>query len=276
VKYLLKVENLTVTHKYNNKEINIVDNVSLTVERGRCLGILGESGSGKSMTCKAITGLLDKNFNITGKAVYKYKDLITESKENLRRLRGKEICMILQNPMTSFDPLYPMERQMSETFQEHTSLSKREIREKMLEGLALMQIKNSEEVLKKYPHQLSGGMLQRIMISLALSLEPDLIIADEPTTAIDAITQYEIINEFLEIKKRNKSGMIFISHDLGVINSIADDVIVMHRGSVVDAGPIASVLQGSKNPYTQLLIENKRIVMKKFEEILGGAGGDRK
>lgn len=275
MKELLRVENLTITNIKDKKEFNIVKNVSFSVERGKCLGILGESGSGKSMTCKAIMGLLDKNFKISGKAIYKDKDLLVENKETLRKLRGKEICMILQNPMTSFDPLYCIENQMVETLAEHTKFSEKEITKKIIEALELMQIKNVEDVLKKYPHQLSGGMLQRIMIGLALVLEPALIIADEPTTAIDAITQYEIVNEFLRIKKRNKSGMIFISHDLGVINKIADDVIVMHKGKVVDKGSVAYVFQRAENSYTQLLIEKKMAVMKRFEEILKGTGGLR-
>lgn len=274
MKALLNVENLTVNHIENKIETNILENVSFEVERGKCIGILGESGSGKSITCKAIMGLLDKSFKVTGKAIYKDKDLIAENRDSLRKLRGKELCMILQNPMTSFDPLYRIDNQMGETFEEHTKFSKIEIREKMIEALELMQIKDAEDVLMKYPHQLSGGMLQRIMIGLALVLEPDLIIADEPTTAIDAITQYEIVNEFLRIKKRNKSGMIFISHDLGVINAIADDVIVMHKGKVVDKGEVDCVLQAPKSQYTQLLIQKKMVVMKKFQEILKGKAGE--
>lgn len=290
MKALLNVKNLTVKYIENKKatssysrrnsliykkEINIIENISFVVERGKCLGILGESGSGKSITCKAIMGLLDKNFIIDGKAIYKNKNLITENIDTLRKFRGKELCMILQNPMTSFDPLYRIENQMEETYKTHTNLSKKEIRNKMVDTLKLMQIKNAKDVLKKYPHQLSGGMLQRIMISISLALEPDLIIADEPTTAIDAITQYEIINEFLRIKKRNKSGMIFISHDLGVINKISDDVIIMYKGKVVDKGSVEYVLQNPKNSYTQLLIQKKIDVMKKFNEVLSKTEGVR-
>lgn len=273
MKELLKVENLTVTTIEDKVEINILKDISFIVERGKCLGILGESGSGKSITCKAIMGVLDKRFKVDGKAIYKDKDLIKESKESLRKLRGKKICMILQNPMTSFDPLCRIENQMRETLVEHTNLSKKEIRENIIEALELMQIKDPEDVLMKYPHQLSGGMLQRIMIGLALVVEPDLIIADEPTTAIDAITQYEVVNEFLRIKKTNNSGMIFISHDLGVIHRIADDVIVMNKGKVVDRGTVDYIFKNAKNPYTQSLIQNKMAVMKKFEEILKGTGG---
>ena len=268
MKELLKVENLTVKHIENRKETTIVEGVSFVVEAGRCIGILGESGSGKSMTCKAIMGLLDKNINVTGKAIYDNKDLISESKENLRKLRGKKICMILQNPMTSFEPLSRIDKQMTETLAEHTNLSKREMEQKNIEVLEMMQIRNPEEVLKKYPHQLSGGMLQRIMIGISLVLEPDLIIADEPTTAIDAITQYEIVNEFIKIKEKNKVGIIFISHDLSVINKVADEVIVIEKGKIVDKGSVDYIFKEAKNEYTKNLIDKKMAVMKRFQKII--------
>lgn len=268
MKELLKVENLTVKHIKNAEQITIVEDVSFVVEAGKCLGILGESGSGKSITCKSIMGLLDKNFNITGRTIYKDKDLISENKENLRKLRGKKICMILQNPMTSFDPLYKIEKQMAETLIEHTNLSKREINNKSLEVFKMMQIKNPEDVLKKYPHQLSGGMLQRIMIGLALMLRPDLIIADEPTTAIDAVTQYEIVNEFIKIKEKNKVGIIFISHDLAVVSKIADEIIVMDKGKIVDKGSVGYIFKEAKNEYTKNLIDKKMAVMRKFQRII--------
>lgn len=265
---LLKVKNLTVQHIKNKRQVTIVEDVSFTVELGKCVGILGESGSGKSMTCKAIMGLLDQNFNVTGSAIYKDKDLLNESKENLRKLRGKKICMILQNPMTSFDPLYKIDKQMIETLAEHTDLSKREIDKRNLEILEMMQIRNPQDVLKRYPHQLSGGMLQRIMIGLALILEPDLIIADEPTTALDAITQYEIINEFIRIKEKNKVGIIFISHDLSVLSKVADEIIVMDKGRIVDKGSVGYIFKEAKNQYTKNLIDKKMAVIRKFQKII--------
>lgn len=268
MKELLKVENLTITNIENKKQTTIVEDISFSVELGKCIGILGESGSGKSMTCKAIMGLLDKNFNITGSAIYKEKDLLTEGKENMRKLRGKKICMILQNPMTSFDPLYRIDKQITETLIEHTDLSKVEKDKKSLEILEMMQIRNPEDVLKKYPHQLSGGMLQRIMIGMALILEPDLIIADEPTTAIDAITQYEIVNEFLKIKEKKQVGIIFISHDLSVVSKIADEVIVLDKGKIVDKGSVDYIFNEAKNPYTKNLIDKKMAVIRKFQKII--------
>ena len=200
---ILKVENLNVTLTQRKSSKKLVEEVSFEVRPGECLGILGESGSGKSMTVKSVLGLLDKNFQISGRAIFDGQDLLRESKEELRRLRGSRITMVLQNPMTCFDPLYRIGSQMAETFATHTTWSAQEIRSHSLEILAQMRIRNGEEVLEKYPHQLSGGMLQRIMIGIAMALEPELLIADEPTTAIDAITQYEILEEFVRIKKKN-------------------------------------------------------------------------
>lgn len=268
MKTLLKVENLKVT-TYGKV---LVDNLSFSVNEGECLGILGESGSGKSMSCKAVMGLLDKNFQIEGKAYYYDRNLLKESGESMRKLRGKEIAMVLQNPMTCFDPLYTVGSQMAETFAEHLNISQSEIREKSIEVLKTMQLKNPEDILAKYPHQLSGGMLQRIMIGLALAMNPKLIIADEPTTAIDAVTQYEIVKEFIKIKEEYKVGLIFISHDLGVISKIADRVIVMNSGKAVAQGNKDIVFSSCDDNYTKMLLEKKMAVMKKYKEILHGRG----
>ena len=233
---ILKVENLNVTLTYRKTAKKLVENVNFEVHPGECLGILGESGSGKSMTVKSILGLLDKNFHVSGSAVFDGHDLLKESKEELRRLRGSRITMVLQNPMTCFDPLYRIGNQMSETFATHTTWNAQEIRSHCLKILNQMQILNGEEVLQKYPHQLSGGMLQRIMIGIAMALQPELLIADEPTTAIDAITQYEILEEFIRIKKSKNTAMLFITHDLGVISKVADRILVMNSGRIVDSG----------------------------------------
>lgn len=268
MKTLLKVENLSVEAKSKKSFIKLVDNISFSLKEGECLGILGESGSGKSMTCKAIMGLLDKNFQIKGSAVYENNDLLKKNSEDMRKLRGKEIAMVLQNPMTCFDPLYSIGYQMAETFTEHLNLNQEEIKEKSIEILELMQLKNTEDILHKYPHQLSGGMLQRIMIGLAMAMEPKLLIADEPTTAIDAVTQYEIMKEFIKIKEKYKVAIIFISHDLSVISRIADNVIVMSNGKVVAQGDKNYIFSSEKEEYTKMLIEKKMAVMNRYKEIL--------
>lgn len=266
----LKVENLNVTLTYRKASKKLVEDVSFEVHPGECLGILGESGSGKSMTVKSILGLLDKNFQVSGSAVFDGHDLLKESKEELRRLRGSRITMVLQNPMTCFDPLYRIGNQMAETFAAHTAWNAQEIRTCCLKILDQMQILNGEEVLEKYPHQLSGGMLQRIMIGIAMALQPELLIADEPTTAIDAITQYEILEEFIRIKKSKNTAMLFITHDLGAISKVADRILVMNSGQIVDSGDFEHIRNHANDPYTRLLIEKRSAVMCHYRDILHG------
>lgn len=267
---ILKVENLNVTLQHRRVSKKLVEDVSFEVRPGECLGILGESGSGKSMTVKSVLGLLDKNFQVSGSAIFDGQDLLKETKEELRRLRGSRITMVLQNPMTCFDPLYRIGNQMAETFATHTSWNAQEIRSRCLEILDQMRIRNGEEVLEKYPHQLSGGMLQRIMIGIAMALQPELLIADEPTTAIDAITQYEILEEFIRIKKQKNTAMLFITHDLGAISKVADRILVMNSGHVVDSGSFDHILKHADDPYTRMLVEKRSAVMQRYRQILHG------
>lgn len=265
---VLKAENLNVTLINRKMSKKLVENVNFEIHPGECLGILGESGSGKSMTVKAMLGLLDKNFQISGNAVFHGKNLLQVSKEELRRLRGNRITMVLQNPMTCFDPLYRIGSQMAETFAAHTTWTTQEIHSQCLEILEQMRIQNGEEVLEKYPHQLSGGMLQRIMIGIAMALQPELLIADEPTTAIDAITQYEILEEFVRIKKENHTAMLFITHDLGAISKVADHILVMNSGRVVDSGSFEHILTHANDSYTRMLVEKRSDVMRRYCQIL--------
>lgn len=267
---ILKVESLNVTLHHRRASKKLVEDVSFEVRPGECLGILEESGSGKSMTVKSVLGLLDKNFQVSGSAIFDGQDLLKESKEELRRLRGNRITMVLQNPMTCFDPLYRIGNQMAETFATHTSWNAQEIRTRSLEILEQMRIRNGEEVLEKYPHQLSGGMLQRIMIGIAMALQPELLIADEPTTAIDAITQYEILEEFIRIKKQKNTAMLFITHDLGAISRVADRILVMNSGHVVDSGSFDHILKHADDPYTRMLVEKRSAVMHRYRQILHG------
>ena len=267
---ILKVENLNVTLRHRRVSKKLVEDVSFEVHPGECLGILGESGSGKSMTVKSVLGLLDKNFQVSGSAIFDGQDLLKETKEELRRLHGSRITMVLQNPMTCFDPLYRIGNQMAETFATHTSWNAQEIRSRCLEILDQMRIRNGEEVLEKYPHQLSGGMLQRIMIGIAMALQPELLIADEPTTAIDAITQYEILEEFIRIKKQKNTAMLFITHDRGAIFRVADRILVMNSGHVVDSGSFDHILKHADDPYTRMLVEKRSAVMHRYRQILHG------
>ena len=271
---VIRAEDLCVTLKIPRRpEKELVRHVNFEVQRGECLGILGESGSGKSMSIKAMLGLLDKNFSVAGHAWFGEKDLLKESGESMRKIRGSEIAVVLQNPMTCFDPLYRIGSQMGETFATHTDWNANEIREKSLETLERMRIRNPEETLQKYPHQLSGGMLQRIMIGIAMALKPALLIADEPTTAIDSITQYEILEEFVRIKKEHDTAMIFITHDLGAISKVADDLVVMNSGTIADRGSFSHILHHASDPYTRLLVEKRSAVMKKYRESIGHENG---
>ncbi len=270
---ILEIENLNVFFNGKKTQTHIVQDFSLMLMQGECLCILGESGSGKSMAMKAILGLLDNNFTLTGTAKYKEGNLLTASKETLRKVRGKHISMVVQNPMTAFDSLYRIGDQISETFQDHTNWGKKKIYETSIEMLEKMHINEPQEVLRKYPHQLSGGMLQRVMIAIAMSLEPDVLIADEPTTAIDAITQYEVMKEFQKLKEK-KTTMIFITHDLLVANKIADKILVMNKGKVVDRGTLAELTEHSKDEYTRLLIKQKALVMERYKDVIGGTSFD--
>lgn len=268
MKPAMKVEDLCVDLVTRRQKKRIVDHVKFEVYPGECLGILGESGSGKSMSLKAVLGLLDKNFQVSGQAVFDDKNLIGAPGEELRKLRGNQIGMVLQNPMTCFDPLYRIGSQMAETFAMHTDWNGEKIRSVSLEILDQMRIHDGAEVLEKYPHQLSGGMLQRIMIGIAMALSPELLIADEPTTAIDAITQYEILEEFERIKREKKTAMIFITHDLGAISKVADRIMVMNSGRIVDQGDFHHILHHAKDPYTRLLVEKRMAVMDRYRDIL--------
>ena len=272
MKPAIKVEDLCVDLVTRRQKKRIVDHVEFEVYPGECLGILGESGSGKSMSLKAVLGLLDRNLQVSGQAVFEGENLIGFPREELRKIRGNQIGMVLQNPMTCFDPLYRIGSQMAETFAMHTDWNGEKIRKVSLKVLEQMKIHDGEEVLQKYPHQLSGGMLQRIMIGIAMALSPELLIADEPTTAIDAITQYEILEEFERIKREKKTAMIFITHDLGAISKVADRIIVMNSGRIVDQGDFHHILHHAKDPYTRMLVEKRLAVMDRYREILKKEG----
>lgn len=267
---VFELNHLQVSLRGKKRNTDLVKGVSFSVKQGECLGILGESGSGKSMSIKAAMGLLDKNFVVSGSTKFQGDELVGKNAEQLRRLRGGQVGIVLQNPMTCFDPLYRIGNQIAETFAAHQKWDAGEIKERSIEMLDKMQIRNPEEALEKYPHQLSGGMLQRIMIGIAMSMEPSLLIADEPTTAIDAITQFDILNEFAAIKQKHKTAMIFISHDLNAVSQIADKIVVLNQGTVVDQGDFHHIIHHAADSYTRLLIEKRTDVMRKYRQALEG------
>ena len=269
---ILDVKNLHLTFEQPKVSKQILEDVSFSVKAGKCLGILGESGSGKSMTTKAILGLLNRDFKISGSATFEGADLLQMGDGDLRTLRGSAIGMILQNPMTCFDPLYKIGNQIYETFDAHGIFPRNQYKEEAIKILEKMRIHDPEGVLQKFPHQLSGGMLQRVMIGIAMSMNPRLLICDEPTTAIDSITQYEIIKEFQRIKAESNVGMLFITHDVSVISHIADEIIVLNKGKLVDRGPFSEILKNPKDPYTKLLIEKKLAVADHYKSVLAKGG----
>ena len=237
------------------------------MEENTCLGILGESGSGKSMTCKSILGILKENLEANGEIIFDGRNLLTLKKEESRDIRGKEICMILQNPMTSFDPLYTIGNQLLETFLEHLNINRDEAYKLAVESLEKMRLKDIEKVLKKYPHELSGGILQKIMIAVAIALKPKLIIADEPTTAIDSLNQKDIIDEFIILKKELNVSLLFVTYDLGVLTNLADNLIVMQNGEIVEEGTTKEIIINAKHEHTKFLIGMRRALMEKFKKV---------
>ena len=251
---VFELNDLHVSLQSHHKEIELVRGVSFAVAPGECLGILGESGSGKSMSMKAAMGLLDHSFHVKGSAQFQGEELLGKSAEELRRLRGGKVGIILQNPMTCFDPLYRIGQQIAETFSAHNNWTAEEIRARSLELLEKMRIRNPEEVLEKYPHQLSGGMRQRVMIAIALACNPALLIADEPTTALDVTIQAQIMELLGELKKKLNTAIILVTHDLGVVANFADRIQVMYAGQVIERGTAKEIFYNAKHPYTWALL----------------------
>ncbi len=254
---LLEVKNLKTFFKTRNGTVKAVNDVSYSIYPGKTLGIVGESGSGKSVSAMSVLRLLDANGYIAGGTVtFDGKDLSKVTTQEMYHIRGNRISVIFQEPMTSLNPVFTIKRQLSEPFMIHQGLSKKEAAKKSIEMLRAVQIPNPEAVVKQYPHQLSGGMRQRVMIAMALACKPDILIADEPTTALDVTIQAQILRLMNELQKENGTAIMFITHDLGVINEMADDVVVMYCGQVVEQAPVEVIFADCENshPYTEGLM----------------------
>ena len=255
---LLEIKNLKTFFKTRNGTVKAVNDVSYSIMPGKTLGIVGESGSGKSVSAMSVLRLLDANGYIAGGTVtFDGQDLAKISTQEMYHIRGNKISVIFQEPMTSLNPVFSVKRQLSEPFRIHRGMSKKEASKAALKMLADVKIPNPEVVLKQYPHQLSGGMRQRVMIAMALACEPKLLIADEPTTALDVTIQAQILHLMNTLKQEHGTAIMFITHDLGVINQMADDVVVMYCGEVVERVPAKTLF--SKNvkfshPYTEGLL----------------------
>ena len=252
---MLDVRDLTVEFHTRRGPLKAVDGVGCRVESGRCLGIVGESGCGKSVTALAVMGLIDPPGRIAGGSVgLRGQDLLALDEDALLRLRGAELAMIFQEPMTSLNPVMTVGDQVAEALVLHDGLGPREAAGGAVELLRRVGIPTPERRARDYPHQLSGGMRQRVMIAMALACRPALLIADEPTTALDVTVQAQILELILELQESDGMAVLFISHDLGVISEIADEVAVMYAGSIVEQAPSEVLLAEPSHPYTRGLL----------------------
>jgi oligopeptide/dipeptide ABC transporter ATP-binding protein len=253
---LLELRGLRTEFKTMDGIVRAVDGVDYAVRAGKSLGVVGESGSGKSVTALTVMRLLESNATTTGEVWFDGRELIGMASRDIEALRGNEMAMIFQEPLTSLNPVFTVGNQIAEQVRRHKKVSKKEAWDQAIEALRLVGIPSPERRVKQYPHELSGGMRQRVMIAMALSCEPKLLIADEPTTALDVTIQAQILELLKEIQARTGSALLLITHDLGVVAEMVDEVVVMYGGQVVERGPVEEVLIRPSAPYTVGLIES--------------------
>lgn len=254
---LIEVKNLVTEFKGKHGTVKAVNGVSFGIERGEILAVVGESGSGKSVTSLSIMGLLQENGKVTqGEILFNGEDLLKKSEKEMQAIRGNRISMIFQEPMTSLNPVYRIKDQIMECILTHNKMSKKEALERTIEMLRIVGIPSPEQRANDYPHQMSGGMRQRVMIAMALSCNPDLLIADEPTTALDVTIQAQILELINNMRKRFNMSVLLITHDLGVVSETADRVIVMYCGQVVETAQVRSLFQNPMHPYTLGLLNS--------------------
>ncbi|RXG85541.1 ABC transporter ATP-binding protein [Bradyrhizobium vignae] len=253
---LLEISDLTVHFEINQGAIEAVDHINLTIRRGEVLGLVGESGSGKSVTSFAILRLIRPPGRVSGSVHFDGVDLGRLSEEEMRRMRGAKIAMVSQTPRTALNPLLTVGKQISRLLMVHAGLSPREADKKMLEMLRLVRIPAPEKRAKQYPHQLSGGMCQRIMIAMALATSPQLLLADEPTTGLDVSIAAKILDLLRELSAKTGAAIMLVTHDLGVVAEICDRVAVMHAGQVVECAPVRELFHNPAHPYTKALVRS--------------------
>ena len=254
---LLEVKNLRTEFKRDKTWVTAVNNVSFSIQPGEILGLVGESGCGKSVTSLSIMKLLARNSKISnGEILLNGKDLLKEDKKGMRKIRGREVAMIFQEPMNSLNPCMRIEKQLTEAILLHNNFSKEEAHNRAFEVLKSVGIPEPDMTLKSYPHQLSGGMCQRVMIAMAMSCEPELLIADEPTTALDVTIQAQILELMEDIRAKKNTGILMITHDLGVIAKLCDRVLVMYGGKIVERGSVDEIFYDTAHPYTKGLMHS--------------------
>ena len=255
-KNVLNVKNMNVSFKSHGQEIKAVRGVSFSVDQGEIVGLVGESGSGKSVTMKAVMGILPDNAERTAESIFlNERELKDLSDEECRKVRGKEMTMIFQDPMTALNPLKKIGSQIEEVIIRQRKCSKNEAKEKALEMLKKVGIPNPEVRLGQYPHEFSGGMRQRVLIAMALACEPKLLIADEPTTALDVTIQAQILDLLHELKDEFHTSIMLITHDMGVVATVCSKVIIMYGGLVMESGTVEEVFYEPKHPYTKALLK---------------------
>jgi oligopeptide/dipeptide ABC transporter ATP-binding protein len=249
------VEHLTTRLFARRGVVRVVDDVSFTLGAGETLGLVGESGSGKTLTCLSILRLLPRGARITGGRILLHgEDLLTKSEAEMRRYRGKRISMILQDPMTSLNPVLTVGEQVAEPIRLHQQLRGEAVRERVIRALSLLRIGAPELRMHSYPHQLSGGLRQRVVGAIALSCEPEVLIADEPTTALDVTVQAQYLALLREIQAEQSLSILFVTHDLGIVASLCHRVAVMYAGRIVESGPVEALFDAPAHPYTQALL----------------------
>ena len=255
--YLLEIDDLHTYFKTKKGTVKAVNGVSYRVEAGKTLGIVGESGSGKSVSAMSILKLLDGNGYIdSGEIKFKGRNLVECSQNDMYQIRGNEISVIFQEPMTSLNPVYTIEKQLNEVYLTHQKISKEEASKKSLEMLNAVKIPNAKSIMKQYPHQLSGGMKQRVVIAMALACSPALLIADEPTTALDVTIQAQVLEMINDLKNRLKTSVLLITHDLGIVAECCQKVAVMYAGEIVEYGSLGDIFKKTSHPYTMGLFRS--------------------
>lgn len=254
---LLSVKNLTTSFHTGGSYLPAIDDVSFSIRKGETLGIVGESGCGKSVTSLSIMQLLSSNGKIQrGSIQFEGRELVGLSDNDMRKIRGNDIAMIFQEPMTSLNPVHKIGKQIGESLQIHRNANSGEIRRKAIELLTLVGIPRADQIIDEYPHRLSGGMRQRVMIAIAMACDPKLLVADEPTTALDVTIQAQILDLMRKLKTEREMSLMLITHDLGVVAEMCDRVVVMYAGKVVEQGDVRSIFRNPTHPYTQGLLRS--------------------
>lgn len=274
MKKLIEINNLKTSFYIKNELIPVIEDVNLHINSSEIVALVGESGSGKSVTALSILNAIDKNLGKieSGEILFLGKNILNMSRKELQKMRGKDISMIFQEPMTALNPVYTIGNQLQEIFRIHEKCSKKESKEKALEMLNVVGVSSPKDRLTQYPHEMSGGIRQRVMIAMALACKPKLIIADEPTTALDVTLQLQILSLMKEINKNFETSILLITHDLGVVANMANRVIVMYAGQIVEEGSVEKIFNNPAHPYTEGLLKSVNSLIQE-DEILESIRG---